>query len=265
MLSCFILYGLIFLLTACTATPTPSTPTTIVPTLMPTPTPDASTSSGWRTLRTGIAFRQLEAPGLPVQVVRIDPAHVRFVVGYDPTAPVTLSAWVARYGAVAAINGGFFDQQGEPVALLISNQQVFGYSYVDQGGMFAIDEQGKPHLWSLADQPYDGTPFVQAIQGWPLLVRTNGEAAYTDDDGQRARRSAIALDRNGYVLLIVAPGATFSLAEWSQFLATADLDIEIAVNLDGGSSSSLIAQSDQGGVRVDSFTPLPFALLILEL
>lgn len=107
MLLCFFLYGLIFLLTACTVTPTPGTPTTIVPTLMPTPTPDASTSSGWRTLRTGIAFRQLEAPGLPVQVVRIDPAHVRFVVGYDPTSPLTLSAWVARYGAVAAINGGF--------------------------------------------------------------------------------------------------------------------------------------------------------------
>jgi hypothetical protein len=66
-------------------------------------------------------------------------------------------------------------------------------------------------------------------------------------------------------LLIVAPAASFSLAEWSQFLATVDLAIEIAVNLDGGASSGLIAQGDQRSVRVDSFTPLPFALLILPL
>ncbi|RMD72480.1 MAG: phosphodiester glycosidase family protein, partial [Chloroflexi bacterium] len=114
-------------------------------------------------------------------------------------------------------------------------------------------------------QPYDGTVFEQAIQGWPLLVRSDGTAAYTDEDGQRARRSAIALDDQGRVLLIVAPAASFSLAEWSRFLATADLDLTIAVNLDGGSSSGLMAQSDHGNIRIDSFVPLPFALLVLPL
>lgn len=264
-LLCALFAGL-FVFTACTGASSPNSVPAGVPTLMPTrsATPSASTGN-WRPLAAGIELRRLDTPGVPVQVIRVDPAKVRFVVGYDPAAPRALSAWAAQYGAVAAINGGFFDANGEPVALLISDQRVIGQSYVDQGGMFAIDDAGVPHLWSLADQPYDGTPFTQAIQGWPLLVRPGNQAAYTNDDGQRSRRSAIAIDRAGNVLLIVAPGATFSLAEWSQFLAGADLDIEIAVNLDGGSSTGLIAQSDHGGVRVDSFVPLPFALLVLPL
>lgn len=253
-------------LTACAGAATPINVPAGVPTLMPTQPATPSVPAGdWRQLAAGIELRHLDTPGVPAQVLRVDPTKVRFVVGYNPTAPRALSVWAAQYGAVAAINGGFFDARGEPVALLISDQQAIGQSYVDQGGMFAIDDQGVPHLWSLADQPYDGTPFAQAIQGWPLLVRPGNKAAYTSDDIQRARRSAIALDRAGRVLLIVAPGATFSLAEWSQFLASADLDIEIAVNLDGGSSTGLIAQSEHGGVRIDSFVPLPFALLVLPL
>ncbi|ACL26030.1 conserved hypothetical protein [Chloroflexus aggregans DSM 9485] len=237
-----------------------------IPTLIPTvPASPTATVQEWQVLTNGIEFRRLDVPGSPVQVIRVDPTQVRFVVGYDPTAPRMLSAWAAQYSAVAAINGGFFDRAGEPVALLISNQQIIGQSYVEQGGMFAVDAEGRPHLWALAEQPYDGTVFEQAIQGWPLLVRSDGTAAYTDEDGQRARRSAIALDNQGRVLLIVAPAASFSLAEWSQFLATADLDLTIAVNLDGGSSSGLMAQSDRGNIRIDSFVPLPFALLVLPL
>ncbi len=219
----------------------------------------------WHTIADGIELRQLEAPVLPVQVARIDPSKVRFVVGYDPGAPRMLSAWAAQYSALAAINGGFFDQQGEPVALLISDQRAIGASYVGQGGMFAVDESGTPYLWALSERPYDGSPFAQAVQGWPLLVRTNGEAAYTGEDPQRARRSAIALDRSGRVLFIVAPAASFSLAEWSQFLAAADLDIAIAMNLDGGSSTGLITPGEQTGRLIDSLVPLPFALLVLPL
>lgn len=260
-----ILLGLVIILAACVTAPIQEHQPVIVPTLISTPTASADAGASWHLIAPGVESRQIEAPGLPVQIVRIDPTQVRFVVAYDPTKPRTLQAWLAQYNAIAAINGGFFDQRGEPVALLISNQQVIGSSYVNQGGMFAIDAQGMPHLWSLTEQPYDGTPFAQAIQGWPLLVRRQGEAAYTVADDQRARRSAIALDQAGRVLLIVAPAASFSLAEWSQFLATVDLAIEIAVNLDGGASSGLIAQGDQRSVRVDSFTPLPFALLILPL
>ncbi len=260
-----ILLGLVISLAACVRAPIQEHQPLILPTLISTPTASADAGASWHLIAPGVESRQIEAPGLPVQIVRIDPTQVRFFVAYDPTKPRTLQAWAMQYGAVAAINGGFFDQRGEPVALLISDQQVIGTSYVDQGGMFAIDAQGMPHLWSLAEQPYDGKPFEQAIQGWPLLVKTWGEAAYTKADDQRARRSAIALDQDGRVLLIVAPGASFSLAEWSQFLATVDLAIEIAVNLDGGSSSGLIAQGHQGSVRIDSFVPLPFALLILPL
>ncbi len=259
-----LLLSLVLLSSCATERPPLDVPAS-VPTLLPTATPITTPNSDWHQLASGIELRRLEARVLPVQVVRIEPTQVRFVVGYDPTAPRALSAWAAQYGAIAAINGGFFDQRGEPVALLISDQRAIGESYVNQGGMFAVDDNGVPHLWSLAEQPYDGAGFTQAIQGWPLLVRTEGQAAYTSEDGQRARRSAIALDREGRVLLIVAPAASFSLAEWSAFLAATDLGITVAVNLDGGSSSGLIAQGAQGGVRIDPFVPLPFALLVLPL
>jgi uncharacterized protein YigE (DUF2233 family) len=251
-----------------------------LPTLMPTPTgapptpaatspaQAASADTGWVQSAPGVELRRvqvgLEDTTAPVSIVRLDPAQVRFVVGYAPDAPRALTEWAGGAGALAAINGGFFDESGQAVALLVHGGQRVGESYAGRGGMFGVTPEGHVWLRGLADAPYDpAEPVAEAIQGWPLLVRPGGEAAYDYEDGERSRRSAVALDAAGRVLLIAAPTSAFTLRELAAWLAASDLGVDSAVNLDGGSSTGLLVRSETAPERIEPFAPLPIVLLAL--
>ncbi|MGB9634757.1 MAG: phosphodiester glycosidase family protein, partial [Chloroflexaceae bacterium] len=248
-----------------------------VPTLMATATgippptlaataPPADT--GWLLAAPGIETRRLRAAvagrETAISVVRLDPRQVRFRVGYAPEAPLPLASWAERAGARVAINGGFFDADGRSVALLVHDGQIEGSSYVGQGGMFAVSPEGAVWLQSLADRPFDpNVPLAQALQGWPMLVKPGIGASYHAEDHDRARRSALGLDHDGRVVLIVVSAPVFTLGEFSAWLAASDLELDSAVNLDGGSSSGLIVRSESAPERIEPFVPLPIVLLAL--
>lgn len=251
-----------------------SPPVVPLPTLMPTPTGAPPTAepepadTGWVAAGAGVELRRLRLTAgelrTTVSVARLDPAYVRFAVGYAPDAPGTIADWAAAAGAIAAINGGFFDEANRTVSLLVRGGQPIGASYVGRGGMFAVGADGAISIRALSDRPYDpAEPLAEALQGWPLLVRPGGAAAYDFEDGARARRSALAIDRAGRVLLIACPGAFFTLAELSAWLAGSDLDLEAAINLDGGSSTAMLVTGDVAPERIDAFVPLPIVLLAL--
>jgi uncharacterized protein YigE (DUF2233 family) len=252
-----------------------------VPTLMPTHpiTPVAPTAppaltgaqpsdSGWITAGPGVDLRRLRlAHGerlAPVSIVRVDPALMRFRVGYAPAAPRPLATWHADANALATINGGFFDENHQSTALVISDGLVSGSSYQGSGGMFAVDAAGNVSLRYLAAQPYDpNEPLVAALQSWPMLI-TDGTLTYTTaDDGQRARRSVVALDRSGRVLLIACSGNDFSLRGLADWLLASDLEIDAALNLDGGSSTGLYLDSAEEDLRIPAFVPLPITLMVV--
>lgn len=252
-----------------------------VSTLMPTPTgppPPADTppapsaapaDSGWIVAGPGAELRRLrvslsDGVTAQVRVVRLDPALVRFAVGYAPDEPHSMTTWARASGALALINGGFFDEQSRTVALLVRDGEPFGASYSGRGGMFAVTPAGQISLRGLADAPYDPSEALDtAIQGWPLLVRPGGAVAYDFEDGERARRSALAIDRAGHVLLIASPSASFTLAELAAWLASSDLQIDAAINLDGGSSTGLLLDGPAAQERVEAFVALPIVLIAL--
>lgn len=250
-----------------TLMPTPTGPP--VPTDAPSAPTDAPADSGWVVAAPGAELRRMRVSlgggvTAQVRVIRLDPAQIRFVVGYAPDEPRSLAAWSRDSGALALINGGFFDEQNRTVSLLVRGGEHFGDSYSGRGGMFAVAPDGRISLRGLADAPYDpAEPLAEAIQGWPLLVRPGGAVAYDFEDGERARRSALAIDRDGRVLLIASPGASFTLAELAAWLADSDLNIDAAVNLDGGSSTGLLLAGDKASERVEAFVPLPIVLIAL--
>lgn len=206
------------------------------------------------------------APGQPpaaLVIVRIDLSTVRLRVGYAPSQPHGLRSWFEQRRPLVAINGSFFTQEYQPTALLISDGAASGASYQGFGGMLTVAADGSVALRALRDQPYNADETLdQALQSFPMLVFPGGVPATIDDDGKQARRTAIALDRSGRLLLIVGPTNGFTLRGLAEWLSQSDMDIDRALNLDGGSSTGLYLKDGALDEEIDSFGPLPIVLMV---
>jgi uncharacterized protein YigE (DUF2233 family) len=267
------------LLASCSPTAQPASgPQRPVPTLFPTSPlaltaaaapPAATPDSGWVAGRPGLEVRHLRlqlAPDQPVVqlvIVRIEPSTVRLRVGYAPDQPRGLRGWFEQQRPLVAINGSFFTQENRPTALLISDGAASGSSYEGFGGMLAVAPGGGVALRPLRDEPYDpNEPLDQALQSFPMLVFPGGAAAQIEDNGERARRTALAIDRAGRLLLIVGPTNGFTLRGLAEWLSQSDLEIDRALNLDGGSSTGLYLKDGALEEGIDSFGLLPIVLLV---
>lgn len=248
-------------------------PTRLVPTRMPTlaPSPTAveNADSGWIVAASGIEVRTFVIDegatdtSVPVYAVRLDPATIRLRIRYDPDAPQLLRTWFVAHRPLVAVNGGFFTAENRATALIVSDGTVYGTSYAGFGGMLAVAPDGRIWIQALRDEPYDpDIPLDQAIQSFPMLIYPGGVVASINDNGQRARRTVVAMDRAGRILLIVCPTSAFSLQELATWLASSDLEIDRALNLDGGSSSGIFVSAGTVRWQIDSFAALPSILLI---
>ena len=129
--------------------------------------------------------------------------------------------------------------------------------------MLAVAPDGRVDLRALRDQSYDpGEPLDQALQSSPMLVFPGGEPAAIEEDGRRARRSVVALDRAGRLLLLASPTSDFTLRGLADWLSHSDLDVDRALNLDGGSSTGLYLSDGALQAEIDSFGPVPIVLLV---
>jgi len=256
-------------------TPPPATfltltpPPTLAPSASPTPViPD----TGWERLRPGLGRRVINLPGENgelfehLYLLRLEPDDYHFDVAYRPQ-PQTLEAWQLETNALIVLNGGYFrleDGSAIPNGLSVVGGQGFGSTYGEFGGMFAVTGQG-PELRWLAQEPYNPSePLLAAIQSFPVLVKPGGELGFPEqeEDNRAARRSVIAMDRDGRVVLIVASIGNFTLHRLSAYLVGSDLDLDIAINLDGGPSSGILLANPFEGVP--AYAPLPIVITVRE-
>ncbi len=224
----------------------------------------APSSAGWRTLMAGVEFQELKLDLASMQVLRIDPARLRVRVAYDDSAPGTISEWQQALQPVALINGGYFDKQGRATALTVFDGVSAGVSYEGFGGMLTVDAAGNLAIRSLKEQPYDSSEtFAQALQSAPMLVLHGERVPQPNDDGDRARRSVIATDSSGHLLLLACGWPELTLSELSRWLVDqAELDIVNALNLDGGSSTGLAVDTPELSFTVNSLVRVPQVLVI---
>ena len=221
--------------------------------------------TGWQILSPGLELRTYPVPRNPLgqlQVLRIDPALYRFRVHYYPGAPLTLNAWQAALpGAAAFVNANFFSPDHTINGMLVADLVVYGQSYRGQGGRFVV-RGGEARILSNIYEPYGGEPLEQAVEAFPMLVY-NGQQAYVASSRERpSRRTVIALDGRGRVLLIATPLLGLSLESLSVFLAGGDLGIVDALNLDGGGSTMMFANSPGSALRLTSMDPVPSVLAV---
>ena len=198
-----------------------------------------------------------------VTIARFDLQHVHVSVGYQPDHPQQISDWMKQTGALAVINGGYFDNHHQATALTIADGHSAGTSYPDFGGMLSVDAQGTVSLRSLKLQPYDpyNEQIEQATQSSPMLM-IGGKRTQFDANSATQRRSVVAMDQQGRMLLIVSNGISFSLDEMADLLAASDLSLQTALNLDGGASTGLYINAGNQHVADESVALLPIVIVI---
>lgn len=268
----------VLLLLGCAAPATPDPLSTVPPpppdlALSPTPLPTATLpplDSGWQPLQPGIEQRVLNVVDEQrvwqetLTVLRLDPAQFRFDVAYRPGQPLQLPDWQAETGALLLINGGFYTEEYHATGLVISGGAPSGRSYEGFGGMFAVGDAG-PEVRSLVSAPYDpAEPLLAALQAFPLLVRPGGEVGFPEEDGRQARRTVVAQDTAGRILFLLANRGSFTLHGLSLYLAASDLELDVALNLDGGPSSGLLLMGagEEPALYLPAFALLPAVIAV---
>lgn len=267
-------FGLLFLLVllcflaACdliTPISLDSSPTTSGTSAPPNTSP--ATRDGWTEAALGVELRTEDWKNTAgeedtVTIVRFDLHHVHLGVAYQPTQPLYMSQWMQQEHATAIINGGYFDVQDRATALVVSKGHSFGMSYVGFGGMLSVDTHGRVRLRSLQSSPYDPSTeqLQEAVQSSPMLV-LGGKRAPFSANAASAPRSVVAMDKQGHLLFIVSPGRILSLDELAEALLSSDLSIDIALNLDGGSSTSLYVNAGNEHVSIESLNLLPLVII----
>ncbi len=247
-----------------TLTPTPTaTPTPIIP---PTPTP-LPEDTGWQNLQPGIEVRSLNVTiGANVErvtIARLEPAAVTFRVLYASGTPALVSAWAQQTGAALVVNAGYFTEEQIVTGLTISNREVYGTPYGDFAGMFAVTEAGEVSVRWLRTWPYDRSEHLrEAVQCFPVLVKPGGVMGFPadGDDGRLARRTVVAQDYSGRILMLIAPRGFFSLHVLATWLVESDLNVDIALNLDGGASSGLWMPNV---AMIDSLAAVPVVIAVM--
>jgi uncharacterized protein YigE (DUF2233 family) len=258
--------------------PTPTPFPTPTPTPLPTPvrwptaTPEPP-DTGWQLLQPGVELRRVlveadsaaTGKGEYLAIVRLDPSIVRFRVHYNPGQPLKVSAWAEQLQPLLVVNGGYFTPEYEATGLLVSDGQTWGAVYGDFAGFFAVTTDEQVSVRWLRDRPYDpAEPLTQGVMSFPVLVKPGGVMGFPADadDGMSTRRTVVVQDFEGRILFIAAPRGALSLHEMAVFLAASDLEVDVALNLDGGPSTGLWLATEENPLGIDSRAAVPSIIYV---
>ncbi len=221
----------------------------------------------WYTVSPGITMRyeHWTSPGNnddTVTIIRMNPKDIHLSVDYRPNQPLGIRDWMQQVHAKVLINGGYFDQNNNAEALVVSNGQVTGSTYEGFGGMLSVNNHGTIQLQSLHEQPYStAEQLQQATQSSPMLMMS-GKRTQFSANAASERRTIVAIDKQGNLLFIVSPNNAFSLDEIADLLVSSDLSIETALNLDGGASTGLAINIGKQQQVIDSIATLPIVIAV---
>jgi|GEM_PF-1345801 len=189
---------------------------------------------------------------------------VKKIDGHNAT--FTISSALLEQRALVGINANFYDPNGHPLGLVVANRKTI--NPIQNGGdlltgIFAIYSSGPPKILHRNEMSFEN--LVSAVQAGPRLV-VAGAASELSSTQNFTRRSGVAINRKGEVILFATtsriPGA--SLEQIQAMLLDPRLEIEDALNLDGGGSSQLILSHRDNAPQLEIFggDPVPVGLLL---
>lgn len=241
---------------------------TAAPAVRPAPTATSMPpDTGWRTIAPGIEYREwrvtLDGRSDRLRLARVDPAQTRVRVLYSPDSPRRVSEWLISSQSQLAINGNYFDPQNRALGLIITEGERTGVNYDGFGGMLAVGENSVKVRWNVGEPYRPDEALTYGLQNFPMLVLPGGQAnTQIDDNAELAPRSVVAQDRSGRLIFLVSPSRMFTLTSLGQWLSASDLDIDTALNLDGGTSSGLMLRDGNQAIGTDSWLNVPSVIVV---
>jgi len=237
------------------------------------PQPVRASDISWNATATGIEYSQVpinaenKRQGTLI-IVRIDPAHAMFRVYYHEGHRKTIAGWARELpGAAIIVNANYFRGNGLPIGLVkIGGDLLNPASGRTDSGIFEMRDEAisihAPIPVSTAT-PSAPQPYAESFEGHPFII-TNGnpEVEYADDIAMtRARRTVLAQDDHGRILIIVASPIELTLPEMATWLKNSGLGIVTALNLDGGSSSQIhVAPAVYSALEYGASVPVVLAV-----
>jgi uncharacterized protein YigE (DUF2233 family) len=219
-------------------------------------------NSTWKEVRPGLSYATLslniengKGPKSLI-IARVDPKKYEFGIyqNKDKQTAGTIKEIHEQSGSLLTFNGGFFTEDFKPTGLLISKNKTLRKASPASllNGVFAISKYGKADMLESGDS-LNSPDYTFAIQGGPLLIDKNGEIAVNDKSPDTASRTAVGLDKNGNVVLVLIKQSLLNmdneitLYQFARLLKDApelkDLGLHGVLNLDGGTSSGLMIDS----------------------
>lgn len=160
----------------------------------------------------------------------------------EPSGNYSLGEIMQREKCLAGTNGGYFDPEFLPVGLSISDGRLvrpFQKAKLLSGVVSAND--GRVLIQRAAEFSMKSKPRT-ARQCGPFLVE-GGKPIASLNNERRARRTFVAISGDRALLGFCS---AVTLAQLAEILASPELKISRALNLDGGSSSAFWFAGEDG-------------------
>ncbi len=186
-------------------------------------------------------FVRTSISGVSIEAVVFDARSHTLRVADQPGGPG--SRWAdsreagTALGGLAAVNGGFFTPEGDPLGRVVAGGKPIGSvnRASSLGAGWFLEKNGRPAL--ARRDAFQGAR--EALQSGPFLVE-HGKAVGGLSEKQSSARTFVAT--NGASGWVIARTGACSLSQLAGALAGTDLGgvrIQTALNLDGGRSSEI--------------------------
>ena len=178
--------------------------------------------------------------------------------------PAPLARWMTATTTMV-LNGGYFNEDWSPAGyLVISGERIGQRKFDDNKSGLMVIQDGHISLRDLSTQPIQKSEhFEYAVQSYPWLIRA-GQAALHEDSGKMSRRTAIGLDDQYNVYVIVANNYDISLYQLMNELLRSGIAFRDVLNLDGGPSTGLMVNSGDTQVSINSQSPVPMVVRFIK-
>jgi uncharacterized protein YigE (DUF2233 family) len=192
-------------------------------------------------------------------IYKINPEQFNIKILNSEKDPKYVSDWLYENdSAEIVINGGYFHEDFSPSGYLKVNFERVGERLFDQNlsGLVEI-ENNKLTLRDLKTNPLkDGENIEYGLQSYPFLIK-NSLPAVADDTEKTARRTALGLDQEGNIYIIVADASHISLYGFMNEIIKTKIPFTNVLNLDGGTSTGVAVSYGNFSDIKDSLVKVP--------